>query len=394
MSITVDNIIDALRRHKNVLLYGPPGTGKSHLMNEVSKRFSVSNQDSVGATAIFVDTDVERVPLVTQPIASVATRWVTFHQGYSYEDFVLGLRPQTAVGGLFSLVPRPGVLLELAAEARSGAGLLLIDEINRGNTSRIFGEFITLMEPGKRLDDDGELTATTVTLTLPYLAPGESIKIQTSDGNECEVNRTFAMPAGLYTLASMNSVDKSIAPIDTALRRRFHVINLFPSSTDLRSAVGLSTTDTVQLDPIGPIGTPDGIARLAVCVMEKLNRGIGLQLGQDFMLGQWYLQGVHADTAEVASDVLVETWLYRIVPQLVELFHGRVEVLITLLDIENDDLSSGLKLCEPRVDEAEAGAIAYLTSSEPSPSKIEVINFLQRFAGAPEPTLAPTARQP
>ncbi len=391
MSIAIDNIIDALRRHKNVLLYGPPGTGKTHLMNEVAKEFSVGNEDPGASTDIFIDTNAERSALVTAPITQAATRWVTFHQGYSYEDFVLGLRPQTASDGFFSLVPRPGVLLELAAEAKSGAGLLLIDEINRGNTSRIFGEFITLMEPGKRLNVDGESTPTTITLTLPYLAPGETIKIQTSSGEESQIDRTFAMPAGLYTLASMNSVDKSISPIDTALRRRFHVVNLFPSSSDLRSTVELSTTDTTPLSPIGSPLTPDDIARLAVIVMEKINRGIGLHLGQDFMLGQWYLHGVRADTVSVAQNVLVETWLNRIVPQLVELFHGRTDVLITLLSLENSDQGSGLTLCEPSNEEAESGAIAYLTSAEPAPPEIDVINFLMRFAGAPE--LPPTTAQ-
>ena len=387
MSITVNVVIDALLRHKNVLLYGPPGTGKSHLMNEVKKNFRVEDESLSASTAVLVDTDAETVPLVTASTSGVATRWVTFHQGYSYEDFVLGLRPQNDGGALFSLVPLPGVLLELAAEAQVGASLLLIDEINRGNTSRIFGEFITLMEPEKRLNKEGQATATTITLVLPYLAPGEVIAIQTSANEERLIERNFAMPAELYTLASMNSVDKSIAPIDTALRRRFHVINLFPSSADLRLAVGLSTTDSVQLDPLGSVTTPDGIARLAVSVMEKLNRSIGLHLGQDFMLGQWYLQGVRANTVEAASDVLVETWLFRFVPQLVELFHGRMEVLIELLNLEEDGQGSGFTVYKPSSVEAEAGAIAYLTTSEPAPTNDDVIEFLQRFAGAPEPVL-------
>ena len=384
LSVTVAEIIDALRRHKNVLLYGPPGTGKSHLMNEVSRRFNVESNGTAVNHGILVATDAEQVPLVVATAARTPSRWVTFHQGYSYEDFILGLRPHAEPGGGFSLLPRPGVLLELAAEAQKGAGLLLIDEINRGNTSRIFGEFITLMEPSKRLDAAGLETTETITLTLPYLAPGETVKIQTTGGGEHEFHRNFAMPEGVYTLASMNSVDKSIAPIDTALRRRFHTINLFPSTDDLRSAVGLAADDNVPLDSIGSIKTNEGVARLAVRIMEKLNRGIGLHLGQDFMLGHWYLQSVQANLGSANPGALVETWRFRILPQLIELFHGRTEVLIALLGLDSSDTGSGVQVYEPDSDESEAGAIAYLASAEPAPQVGDVLKFLQRFAGAPE----------
>lgn len=388
MSVTVAEIIDALRRHKNVLLYGPPGTGKSHLMNEVARQFSVADNGAAVNQGIFIDTDAEQVPLVAGKVARTPSRWVTFHQGYSYEDFILGLRPQPAPGGGFSLVPRPGVLLELVAEAQKGAGLLLIDEINRGNTSRIFGEFITLMEPGKRLDAAGQETPETITLTLPYLAPGETVTVQIASGAQCTLQRNFAMPEGVYTLASMNSVDKSIAPIDTALRRRFHTINLFPSTQDLRAAVGLAVDDKAALDAIGSIGTNEGVARLAVRVMEKLNRGIGLHLGQDFMLGHWYLQSVRADQDSANPAALVETWLYRILPQLIELFHGRTEVLVALLGLDATDSGAGVQVHEPDADESEAGAIAYLATAAPAPQVADVLAFLQRFAGAPAPASA------
>lgn len=387
MAASVDDIIEALRRHKNVLLYGPPGTGKSHLMNEVARRFTVEDGAAGTAPGIFIDTAEEHVPLTTGSAPGIPHRWVTFHQGYSYEDFILGMRPQAATSGGFSLVPRPGVLLELVAEAENGAGLLLIDEINRGNTSRIFGEFITLMEPGKRRDDSGNATPATITLTLPYLAPGDAVPVTTSFGTVHQVERLFSMPSRIYTLASMNSVDKSIAPLDTALRRRFHVINIFPSAADLRQAVGLAPTDNAPLAAVGAIATNEDLARLAVHVMEKLNRGIGLYLGQDFMLGQWYLQALTA-TADVAAS-LVETWLFRILPQLIELFHGRTELLIALLRLENDGRGSGLEVHLPEEDEAQSGGISFVTTAEPLPQPAHVIAFLQRFAGAPALAAAP-----
>lgn len=384
MTTTVDKIIAALRIHKNVLLYGPPGTGKSHLMKEVALRFTPAASPANPSDAVYIDTDDERVPLRTAPATGVMTRWVTFHQGYSYEDFILGLRPQSGTGTLFSLVPRPGVLLELAAEAAGGTGLLLIDEINRGNTSRIFGEFITLMEPEKRLGQDGQSTATTVQVTLPYLAPGELITIQTSNGNR-DILREFAMPASVYTLASMNSVDKSVAPIDTALRRRFHTINLFPSILDLRAAVGLSATDSMSLERRGALSDVASVARLAVAVVERLNRGIGLQLGPDFMIGQWYLHRIPAGTVEEARAALVDIWQFRIVPQLLELFHGRTDALVGMLKLDSLRAGSGIAVQQPTTDELEAGGATYVATRDPAPADTEIIDFLQRFADAPEP---------
>jgi len=390
MATSVDDIIEALRRHKNVLLYGPPGTGKSHLMNEVARRFTIEDGAVAPTTVpgIFIDTAEEHAPLITGSAPGVPHRWVTFHQGYSYEDFILGMRPQAVAGTGFSLIPRPGVLLELVAEATNSAGLLLIDEINRGNTSRIFGEFITLMEPEKRRDNSGNVTATTITLTLPYLAPGEQVQVTTASGSIHQVERLFSMPPRLYTLASMNSVDKSIAPLDTALRRRFHIINIFPSAADLRQAVNLDPMDDAPAAAVGAIVTNEDLARLAVHVMEKLNRGIGLYLGQDFMLGQWYLQ-LKADTNPAEPGNLVEIWLYRILPQLIELFHGRTELLIALLRLENNNLGSGLDMHLPEQEEAESGGISFVTTAEPVPQPAQVIAFLQRFIGAPMAATAP-----
>ncbi|WP_250452750.1 AAA family ATPase [Caballeronia sp. ATUFL_M2_KS44] len=391
MTVSVNAVIAALLKHKNVLIYGPPGTGKSHLMNEVAREFANFVEGSNGSKSVYLDTDAERVPLVERAQRNFVTRWVTFHQGYSYEDFVLGMRPEASGDKLFSLAPRAGVLLQLAAEAQKGTALLLIDEINRGNTSRIFGEFITLMEPGKRLDENGARASTTITVELPYLAPDESLVVNVSSGDAVTIGQSFAMPARLYTLASMNSVDKSIAPIDTALRRRFHIIGLFPSTADLREAAGLSRTDDGALDPIGATLDKPGVARLAVAVLEKLNRGIGLHLGQDFMLGQWYLEAVRRADASDAPSELVQTWLFRIVPQLMELFHGRIEVLISLLNLAQAKGKSGLLMFEPDSDELEAGAIAYLASQEPPPEEGEIVEFLQWLGDAPKSTSDHTA---
>jgi 5-methylcytosine-specific restriction protein B len=385
MSIRVEQVVEALKQHKNVLLYGPPGTGKSHLMKRVANHLE-SDAASRSASVIAIDTAEERTPFSVQSYSGIVTRWVTFHQGYSYEDFILGMRPISSEKGGFSIKPRPGVLLELVAEARRGGeGLLLIDEINRGNTSRIFGEFITLMEEDKRLDSQGNATNSTVTITLPYLSPAETVDIETSGGTE-SIGREFSMPANIYTLASMNSVDKSVAPIDTALRRRFHVINLAPTREGIAAAVGLQENDALRTAEVGADLTSEDIAVLAASILIKLNRSIGLYLGSDFMLGQWYLAPLSQMDIEDAKASLVESWLFRLVPQLIELFHGRDEQLITCLGVGKHHLKRlGITVVEPSGDEVEYGATTYIEILSSAPEENALIESLQRLIGSPEP---------
>lgn len=373
MTIDAVKVVEALRRHKNVLLYGPPGTGKSHLMKKVA---SLLGSDDGGQTtgSVAVDTDEERNSFSQVSKLSVASRWVTFHQGYSYEDFVIGMRPIAAAGGGFALTPRPGVLLELVAEAKGGTtGLLLIDEINRGNTSRIFGEFITLMEPDKRLGSDGAVTSTTVTITLPYLSPGEVVAVATSKGQVVDIKREFQMPESILTLASMNSVDKSISPMDTALRRRFYIINLAPTSEDIRKAVGL-----------GPSAEPHNhVAELAVSVVDKINQSIGYYLGSDFMLGQWYLPNLVGEEI-AARGAFAECWLYRICPQLLELFHGKEDQLIAVLggSAMINQYGTGIVVREPSDSQRDQGAMAYVEVRTPAPAPDDVMKYLEAFAAA------------
>lgn len=345
-------VIDALYSHKNVLLYGPPGTGKTHLVTEVRRHFASSS--------LAVDTAAEHDALA-ENATLVRTAWTTFHQSYSYEDFIVGLRPRPNSGGLgFELVAQPGILIELAEWARLRPGnqsLLVIDEINRGNVSRIFGEFITLMEPDKRLDARGDITETTLEVRLPFVEQNAAVEVNLGDGVTSLLAVPFTMPQNVYTLATMNSVDKSVAPLDAALRRRFHVIDLSPRLEEFSARqfaddpLGVSTSPTV-------LASVKDVRWLAVRLVAELNVGVTRFLGPEFQFGEWFLgRLVDVADADEAKGVLSAIWRFSLLPQLEDYFVGRADQLAAVLSVaEVKSSAAALVVDEPTDAEARLGA--------------------------------------
>ncbi len=203
----------------NTILYGPPGTGKTYQ----TARHCVEICDR---TTRLPDDEIR--DLYRELVGGKRIEFITFHQSYGYEEFVEGLRPapsEDGEGGL-RLEATPGVLKRIADLAREYQELpyvLVIDEINRANVSKVMGELITLLEEDKREGAEHEVAA-----TLPH--SGEP----------------FTLPANLYILGTMNTVDRSIALIDTALRRRFEFEEMAPEPELLKVVEGINLPDVLE----------------------------------------------------------------------------------------------------------------------------------------------------
>lgn len=367
----VEQIRSALRQYYNVLIYGPPGTGKTRLVQEVMNSF--------GTDAYQLDTTEEHSPIIKQ--SSGLTAFVTFHQSYSYEEFVVGLRTRPGSEKLIDLQPVPGILLHLSEHAREGqnSSLLVIDEINRGNVSRIFGEFITLLEPDKRLQGDGKPSDGTIKIHLPYVREDQPLLISSGPLTRT-VPQPFSMPLRVYTLATMNSVDKSVAPLDSALRRRFYTVPLEPDLDLMADRLGTARLNEGDISvPANGLSAED-VKRLGLALIRRLNEGISYFRGPEYRLGHWYLRDLeHATDADDATVRLCRIWRNQLLPQLEELFHGRVEQIRVLLGASAAKAASPTCVREPPAEYAEVGAVPWLRTV--STSNERLITFLLAVAG-------------
>ncbi len=244
---------------KNIILYGSPGVGKTHNTNKLIRLI----EDGKGDREIFESIKLnEKSDSVDISDIKERVKFVTFHQSFGYEDFIEGFRPNE--NGDIELVD--GIFKEICKNAdkdRDNKYYLVIDEINRGNISKIFGELITLIEEDKR--DNLEVT-------LPYS------------------KQAFKIPSNLYIIGTMNSTDKSIALIDIALRRRFTFLKMKPNET--------------------LIAFPR-----AKEIFIALNEQIAKDLGEDYQIGHSYFMKI-ADDNDL--DFVLD---YKITPLLEEYYY-------------------------------------------------------------------------
>lgn len=274
----------------NQILYGPPGTGKTYSL--IDKALKICNKTSserkeaqeTFKDLLFIKNEDSDSGEFTGQIA-----FITFHQSYSYEEFVEGIRPETK-GNNISYDVKPGIFKQICEAAKRDLYnnyVLLIDEINRGNISKIFGELITLLEKDKRLGEENELT-----VTLPYS------------------QEQFGVPKNLYIVGTMNTADRSIALVDIALRRRFEFEELMPDYSKL------TTNNNIRE------------------ILKKINERIEFLYNRDHMIGHAYLMGI--DTLEKLRSVFKN----KIIPLLQEYFYGDWEKICLVLGCPHNGVTS------------------------------------------------------
>ena len=264
---------------RNQILYGPPGTGKTY--DAVTR-----------AMAIVLGVDVDRIgeedraqfrAFRFDPAEGTGqVAMVTFHQSFSYEEFVEGIRPRLDAGNELGYERRNGIfkrIANVANEAREAQHepdqkyVLIIDEINRGNIPKIFGELITLIEESRRLGESDETR-----VVLPYS------------------NKEFGVPNNLYIIGTMNTADRSIVLVDTALRRRFDFVEMMPEPEHEHISADV---EGVQLRKM----------------LKAMNERISLLLDRERQIGHTYLFKV------TDMETLSHRFRNAILPLLQEYFY-------------------------------------------------------------------------
>lgn len=260
---TLNKITDLLERNPNLILYGPPGTGKTYYINQLKKYFDYSEI-------------------------------ITFHQSYSYEQFVEGITAKVEEStGQLTYTIEEGLFRNISEFARNNSEMkvaLFIDEINRGNISKIFGELITLIEKSKREKEEEETL-----VKLPYS------------------KENFTVPKNLYIIGTMNTSDRSVALIDIALRRRFSFFEITPDFTFFDLAND-KVKNTIQ-------------------AIKNINLVIKKTIDKEHVIGNSYFFSLLNKNDGELDEQIKYIWVYQILPLLQEYFYTNPKTITDTLGL-------------------------------------------------------------
>ena len=330
----VKEILEALARDPNVLLVGPPGTGKSVALEDL--RGLYSPRATTDTPTFNPDTWSGEWGLAGADARSEA---LVFHASYSYENFVAGLFPTTNNGHM-ELEAKAGPLLCLShwvGDSPDRRALLVLDEFNRGPAAAIFGDTLSLLDTDKR-SGPGRPGAH---IQRPYprqtMPVPDGYRQDVANASE-EVAEEVRLPANVHIVAAMNSTDRSVAPLDAAMRRRFTVIRVRPDYEALLEHLGLDPTA-----PHPPLPQDTNIANwedaqvssLAVRVLQSVNERIEYCLGEDFQLGHALVWGLAGASPKEKLNRLASAVDTKVVPTLRMTFVDQDEVLAAVLGVSD-----------------------------------------------------------
>ena len=268
--------LDALYAYKNIILYGPPGTGKTHMLTELMESFN--------ANVLFDDLDTEAPFRITGDNGESSIKWCTFHPSYSYETFVNGITPEV-IDHKLAFKPHIGPLLKQSLAASNGTkSLLVIDEINRAKADDVFGATMAILDRGSR---------ETVNFAHGFDYDGKHITGVSASDN-------------MFIVGTMNSLDKSVSPLSSELKRRFVIIEIEPNVEVLRRHLQKNSTIDASL------------INFCCDVMNVINEKIHHYCGKEFELGQGYFWGLVEATSN-HLDVMADILGNKIYPHLKEI---------------------------------------------------------------------------
>lgn len=271
----------------NMILYGPPGTGKTY--NTAIYAVAICNGEDI--ETVKERNYAEVMEQYRELVSAKQIVFTTFHQSYGYEEFIEGIKPKMNTQDDIVYEIKPGVFKKFCDNARNSdePHVFIIDEINRGNISKIFGELITLIEDCKRAGQKEEASA-----ILPY--SGDS----------------FSIPSNVYIIGTMNTADRSIALMDTALRRRFSFVEMMPDSQLLQDIKVIA--DGKEID----------IAKM----LDKMNQRIAYLYDREHTIGHaFFMKLKDSPTIETLQNIFEKS----IIPLLQEYFYEDYEKIQLVL---------------------------------------------------------------